>query len=171
MKTLHQNKGLYIGRFQPFHLGHLSAIKQALEQVERLYIGIGSSQYHHTEENPFTTEEREKMIELTLKEAKIFDKCQIFLIPDIHAEEKWVEHVKKLIPPFDMVFVGNEGPVKTLFEKAGTKVQSVKQELDISATEVRKRIKSNQEWQRLVSPTTAEYLQTVGSMERIKKLG
>ena len=35
--------GFLIGRFQPFHLGHLEAVKFALSNVNHLYIGIGSS--------------------------------------------------------------------------------------------------------------------------------
>ena len=35
--------GFLIGRFQPFHLGHLEAIKFALSKAEHLHIGIGSS--------------------------------------------------------------------------------------------------------------------------------
>ena len=34
-KTL---RGLYIGRFQPFHNGHLQAIKYVLENVDELVI-------------------------------------------------------------------------------------------------------------------------------------
>jgi len=51
---------LFIGRFQPFHSGHLDAIKQISE--EEIIIGIGSSQYSKTEENPYSFEERKKMI-------------------------------------------------------------------------------------------------------------
>ena len=35
--------GFLIGRFQPFHLGHVEAVKFALSNVDYLYIGIGSS--------------------------------------------------------------------------------------------------------------------------------
>ncbi len=35
--------GLLIGRFQPFHLGHLEAFRFALSKVDKLWIGIGSS--------------------------------------------------------------------------------------------------------------------------------
>ncbi|MBP1357507.1 MAG: adenylyltransferase/cytidyltransferase family protein, partial [Sulfolobus sp.] len=41
-------RGLYPGRFQPFHLGHLSVIKWALERVNELIILIGSAQESHT---------------------------------------------------------------------------------------------------------------------------
>ena len=54
--------GFLICRFQPFHLGHLEAIKFALGKVEHLHVGIGSSNKSHEERNPFTADERKKMI-------------------------------------------------------------------------------------------------------------
>ena len=50
--------GFLIGRFQPFHLGHLEAIKFALSKVEHLHVGIGSSNKSHEKRNPFTADER-----------------------------------------------------------------------------------------------------------------
>ncbi|MBI5133324.1 MAG: adenylyltransferase/cytidyltransferase family protein, partial [Thaumarchaeota archaeon] len=35
--------GLLVGRFQPFHNGHLHAVKFALTKVEMLWIAIGSA--------------------------------------------------------------------------------------------------------------------------------
>ena len=32
--------GLLIGRFQPFHLGHLDALRFALTKVENLWLGL-----------------------------------------------------------------------------------------------------------------------------------
>lgn len=34
-------RGLFVGRFQPFHLGHLHVIKELLEKVDELIIAIG----------------------------------------------------------------------------------------------------------------------------------
>ena len=51
-------RGLFIGRFQPFHLGHLKDIKRAIQEVDELVIGVGSSNEECTKENPFTVEER-----------------------------------------------------------------------------------------------------------------
>jgi len=45
--------GLIIGRFQPFHKGHLHAIEHALKEVDELIIAVGSSQYVNTEDNPW----------------------------------------------------------------------------------------------------------------------
>lgn len=53
-------KGLFIGRFQPFHLGHISAIKQGLEVAEKLVLVIGSANRNFDLVNPLTFFERKK---------------------------------------------------------------------------------------------------------------
>ena len=59
-------KGLILGRFQPFHLGHLSVIQEILnEQIEPI-ICIGSAQKGNTKDNPFTTVERKTMIKAVM---------------------------------------------------------------------------------------------------------
>ena len=91
--------GFYTGRFQPFHLGHLSAINQALDEVDFLYIGIGSAQYNHTVDNPFTAEERTNYIRKSLLENEISkDQFEIIPIPDIHSNSDWPAHVQNLVP-------------------------------------------------------------------------
>ena len=35
--------GLYIGRFQPFHNGHLSVVREALKHCNNLIIVVGSA--------------------------------------------------------------------------------------------------------------------------------
>lgn len=53
---------VFIGRFQPFHVGHLEVIQSALEQAENVLVLVGSSNQPRTEKNPFTFEERRRMI-------------------------------------------------------------------------------------------------------------
>ena len=55
-------KALFIGRFQPFHLGHLLLLQRLSKQYDEFIIGIGSSQYQNTYDNPFSEEERRQMI-------------------------------------------------------------------------------------------------------------
>ncbi|MBU1683343.1 nicotinamide-nucleotide adenylyltransferase [Patescibacteria group bacterium] len=162
--------GLYTGRFQPFHLGHLSAVKQALNDVDFLYIGIGSAQYSHKEYNPFTADERKEMIEKALEENQIpKDRYKIIPIPDIHDNTAWPGHVEALVPEFDIVFVGDDGLVKELFEKhTGIPVKIVNRELDISATKIREAIVNNEDWGKYLSHSTAEYLGGIGGVERVK---
>ena len=72
-------RGLFIGRFQPFHLGHLQDIKDALKEVDELLIGIGSSNEERTKENPFTVNERVKMADSVLLKNGI---SKYFIFPE-----------------------------------------------------------------------------------------
>jgi len=53
---------IFIGRFQPAHNAHIEIIREALKLAERVIILIGSSFQPRTHKNPFTAEEREKLI-------------------------------------------------------------------------------------------------------------
>lgn len=53
---------VFIGRFQPFHSGHLSVVKQALKQTKRLLILVGSANVAPDTRNPFTFDQRAAMI-------------------------------------------------------------------------------------------------------------
>ncbi len=123
---------LFIGRFQPFHSGHLDAIKQISE--EEIIIGIGSSQYSKTEENPYSFEERKKMIKKSLAGLNI--NYRIIAIPDIHDAKNWVAHVKKIVGKFDVVYTGNNF-VKQLFEEKKYKVKPIKIKIKTSGSEIR----------------------------------
>ena len=80
------NRGLYVGRFQPFHLGHLGAIKAVLKEVDELIIVIGSAQYSHNFNNPFTAGERLSYDSyMPCKKAKVdYSKLWIVPVPDVH---------------------------------------------------------------------------------------
>lgn len=53
---------VFVGRFQPFHLGHKAVIDKALELSKNVLILVGSSGSARTTRNPFTFAEREDMI-------------------------------------------------------------------------------------------------------------
>lgn len=142
-------KALFIGRFQPFHLGHLDALKQISEN--EIIIGIGSSQYSQTEENPYSFIERKKMIEMILKYIPN-KKIKIIAIPDIQDPPNWVEHVKNLIPNFDIVYTGNDFVAK-LFQSKNYPVQPITIQQKISGTEIRQMMKKNNpDWKKLIPP-------------------
>lgn len=54
--------GVFIGRFQPFHYGHLHVIKAALQVCARLIIIVGSANRAATVRNPFTYAERRALL-------------------------------------------------------------------------------------------------------------
>jgi len=61
-------RAFFIGRFQPFHLGHMEVLRKILKEVEELIVGVGSAQESHTIENPFTAGERILMVSRALDE-------------------------------------------------------------------------------------------------------
>ncbi|HJJ33958.1 MAG TPA: adenylyltransferase/cytidyltransferase family protein, partial [Methanocorpusculum sp.] len=55
-------RGLYIGRFQPFHNGHKAVAEYIAEEADELIVGIGSPQISHEPQHHFTAGERILMI-------------------------------------------------------------------------------------------------------------
>jgi cytidyltransferase-like protein len=74
MADVTAKNGVFYGRFQPFHIGHLNAVKMCLERCETLYIGIRifetiasfdiSQLKKSSGENPFSFEERMRTFSL-----------------------------------------------------------------------------------------------------------
>lgn len=54
--------GLYVGRFQPIHLGHYNIIDSMLRSCEKVIIAVGSAQEWGTERNPFSYGLRSSLI-------------------------------------------------------------------------------------------------------------
>lgn len=69
---------VYIGRFQPFHNGHLALLKQALAAAPLCVVVIGSAFQARSPKNPFTWEERAEMARLALPEA---DRARVLFLP------------------------------------------------------------------------------------------
>ena len=43
--------GVFLGRFQPFHIGHMSIVEEILQHHERRVLVIGSAEKSVTDEN------------------------------------------------------------------------------------------------------------------------
>ena len=160
--------GLFIGRFQPFHKGHLKDIKAALKECDELIIAIGSSQHSHTPDNPFSFEERVRMIGDTLS-AEGVEHYTIFAVPDINYDARWVEHVETLVPKFDVIYTGNMKTEK-LFRQRYHEVKRVEVVPGINSTTIRKRMISDRGWQSLVPEQAVNYIEDINGVKRIKEI-
>lgn len=163
-------KALFIGRFQPFHKGHLKIIQNISKEYDEIIIGIGSSQYDSTLENPFTANERKKMIKNTLKQNDIKN-FKILLIPDIHNPPKWVNHVVSIISDFDVV-ITNNSLTKRLFSEKGYIVKKtfLYDRNKYSGENIRNKIKKNETWSELVPEEVYTLIKEVNGEERLRKL-
>jgi len=162
--------GLLIGRFQPFHLGHLDAVLFGLSRTENLFVGIGSSNKSNERRNPFSAEERTEMI-ISSIESSMIDRLKIFDIPDVDNHEKWTFEIDQIVPKYDVVFTNDEF-TKTLFEKRKINVVSVvlKDREKFSGTNVRQLITDDKNWQDLVPHGTRKVLDKINAIERLKNL-
>lgn len=163
-------KALFIGRFQPFHNGHLKVIKTLSKEFEEVAIGIGSSQYRDTVDNPFSYNERRLMIDRALEEENIKN-YKILDIPDIHNPPKWVDHVLSIFPDFDVV-ISNNPFTKKLFEEKDYKVRKTKlyNKNEYSGKEIRRRILNNESWEKLVPKPVFKVIKEIDGVSRIKKI-
>lgn len=164
-------KALFIGRFQPFHCGHLEVIKLLCKEYEKVIIGIGSSQYKEMMDNPFSFDERKTMIQAALELEKIRN-IQIHAIPDIHDPPNWVAHVESLIDDFDIVITNNSFTTN-LFREKGYLVKGTKifQRDMYSGKEIRRRIIYDESWEHLVPQQIANFIHKINGVSRIKKFG
>ena len=165
-------RGVFVGRFQPFHKGHLEAVKDILAEVDELIIVVGSPQYSHRKDNPFTAGERISMIKQALEEEKIsLSQCWIIPVPDVHVHMVWVAQVVGYTPKFDTIHT-NEPVTRRLFLEKGFKVKPVpfhKREI-YSATEIRKRMLKGENWKELVPNSVAKFIEEIQGVERLKDL-
>ena len=162
--------GFLIGRFQPFHLGHLEAIKFALSNVEHLHVGIGSSNKSNEERNPFTADERKEMI-LSSIDDTIAKRLSIHFIPDVDDHSKWTHLVDEIIPEYDVVF-SNDDFTHELYGKRGKSIISVdlKSRSNLSGTNIRNLILTDQNWKEFVPSGTRDVLSQIDGKKRLQDL-
>jgi nicotinamide-nucleotide adenylyltransferase len=166
------NRGLYVGRFQPFHTGHLEAIKEVLEEVDEVVIVIGSAQYSHNVHNPFTAGERLVMIRRALQEASVdYSKLWVVPVPDVHLHMLWVSALEGYTPRFNIVY-SNEPLTRRLFMEKGYKVKSVRffQRKLYTSTQVRERMLKGDNWTALVPKSVADFINEIDGVNRLRDL-
>ena len=110
---------LFIGRFQPFHNGHLYCLKKCLEIADKVIIAVGSSQESGTTNNPWDYKIRKRMVCEVVREMRVEDRIsRICSCPDNPSDRAWLADLKKRAGEFDVV-VSNNDWVLSIFRDAG----------------------------------------------------
>jgi nicotinamide-nucleotide adenylyltransferase len=156
-------RGLIVGRFQPFHNGHMELIRHIMKTFEpaELIVGIGSAQESYTLRHPFTAGES-------------FEKVSRFVvvpIEDIDRHALWVSHVESLLPDFKQVYT-NDPLNKVLFKEAGYEVPDLPKfnRGTYQGTEIRRRMIAGEEWRDLVPLPVFKFLEDIHAEERLRLL-
>ena len=162
--------GLLIGRFQPFHLGHLEALRFALSKVDKLWVGLGSSNRPVEKDNPFTAQQRKEMILSSIDES-MKGKISIYFIPDVDNHIQWIEKIDTIVPKFNIIF-SNDDLTKHLYSKRNTKVLGIPflNRESLSGTNIRDLILNDQKWEDFVPDGTRNFLKNTSAKELLKNL-
>ena len=165
-------RGLFVGRFQPIHKGHVTALKRVLSEVDEIVIVIGSAQRSHELRDPFTAGERIMMVRAALQEADV-NPIDYYLIPvpDASMHAVWVAEIDSYSPPFETVY-SNDPLTCRLFRERDRPVKAVPllDRTTYSGTEVRRRILAGGDWRALVPTSVIRVIDEIHGVDRIREL-
>lgn len=152
--------GLLVGRFQPFHRGHLHAVRYALDRSDLLHVAVGSAGAARSARNPFTADERRRMIGACVESARL----RVFEVPDYGDHSRWAAHVARSAPGFGAVFT-NDPRTRGVYEGLGVEVIPVPFEDrgNLSGTRVRRLLGTGGDWRALVPEGARAVLEEIGA--------
>ena len=163
-------RALTMGRFQPFHLGHLHLVKQILAEYDEVIIAITSSQFNYLEKDPFTAGERIEMIHQSLKDEKIdLSKCFIVTLENQFNIATWASYLKSSLPKFDKVISGNQY-VSMLLADSGIEVIHPKflEREKYTGSKIRQMIIQDNSWENFVPKAVSKIIHEINGVQRLK---
>lgn len=174
--------GVVLGRFQPFHKGHLSYIQKALKRCETLYIGITTpgpvlTLYEPQDlnrlgrsNNPFKFSERKQMITKALETEDINLKRIKYIEFKPYKIKEWFLKVPIDAVYFLLLLSPNEKQKVKDMKAQGLKVVILgnKRSRRHKAFDIRSKIIQNKPWKHLVPASVYEYLLRINTPKRLK---
>jgi len=167
---------VYIGRFQPFHLGHAKCLKKVREKYRNVIIGIGSAQHERSARNPLSYAERKSIVGAAIVELLVDGSLEfdnVFMIPifDIGADDAWMDTIQMIVGKGLFSIYSNNDWVRSLAERWGVPVEDKMERYgeDIRASTVRSMIQNgNDAWTGLV-PASCAALLKAGKLDDVIK--
>ena len=85
---------VFIGRFQPFHMGHKAVVDEALKRAENVIMLIGSANMPRSLRNPFTVAERSQMIKGAYSKKEAARIHCVGLDDALYNDTLWLQYVQ-----------------------------------------------------------------------------
>jgi len=160
-------RGFLIGRFQPFHNGHVQIVERIATEVDELVVGIGSAGDSHSVRNPFTAGERIMMITKTLEATEMV--TYTVPIEDLNRNSVWVSHVRSMSPRFDVAYSNNPLVIR-LFTEAGVEVRQTPMynRDDLKGSEIRDLMIEGGNWEEYLPEPVVEVVEEVNGIDRLR---
>lgn len=142
------NVGVFIGRFQPLHVGHISIIAYMQKQYDHLVILVGSANQRPSTKNPFSFEQRKAWLEHSFADltgANTTQKISVLPLNDYrYNEKKWEAELNRQVlsattEADNVTLVGYEKDDSSYYLKSFSQwgYDEVPQSVKISATPIR----------------------------------
>jgi nicotinamide-nucleotide adenylyltransferase len=159
-------RGILIGRFQPFHEGHMRVVEDIIDEVDELVLGIGSADASHEPRNPFTAGERIMMIQNTL--ASLETTTYVVPLDDMDRNSVWVSHVESMSPWFDVAYSNNPLVIR-LFREDGIDVHQTEMfdRENLKGSEIRELMARDGDWEQFVPDAVVEVVEEVDGISRV----
>ncbi len=157
-------RGLIIGRFQPFHNGHLAMIQDAAQYLDELIVVIGSGDRAYDLDNPFTAGERVEMVGRALDGLANgrSQPVKVWIVPldDLNDNSLWAHRVLSRVPRVDVLYSNNAKVLRLFRETAGIKGKPLRMfDRDrFSARMVRDALIHKKPWEEQVPPAVAHFI-------------
>lgn len=162
-------RGLMMGRFQPFHLGHLDLVQQILKECDEVIILVTSAQFNYLEKDPFTAGERIEMIHNSLKDSSVdLSRCIILSLENQFNIATWGSYLGSMLPHFEKVYSGNDY-VKMLLEDSNIDVikPTFLDRDAYNATKIRSMIISGENWEKFVPLAVSTFIKKINGKNRL----
>lgn len=152
MNNYKYKTGLYVGRFQPLHIGHTQIIDKMLDECKTVIIAVGSAQESGTERNPLSFVLRRLLIHETY--LRYADRIIILPINDRQTysdDPTWGDYLLNNVydqcglKP-DVIYEGEENVRTNWYDNYDIPVIKVPRTIfQVSGTEVRQALLDNSE--------------------------
>ena len=103
---------VYIGKFSPFHDGHLETLKLALSKAKQVIMVIGSANSARTPKVPWSVEDRKELIEWACIDSGIAQRGKaeayytgihyVFAEDRLYNENKWIQYIQSKVDAITM---------------------------------------------------------------------
>lgn len=162
---------VYIGRFQPFHNGHLRLVKDIVKEYPySLYLAVPTVGGALTHANPFTAAERVQMIRACIQHFGLPVRATQFQV--LTETDKRPLHIRvaEAIPDFELVFSGQEHTLSPFLRHGYSVVRLVPPDHRISGSRVRALMLEGGNWEKLVPFPVADYIKQRSLDQRLLQL-
>lgn len=169
---------IFIGRFSPFHLGHNVILKRGLEIAEKVVVVLGSHNRAKNTKNPWTTDERIAMINVSLSDDERKRIIFVGMKDYLYNDSMWVVAMQNKIAEAtneseDIAIIGYESDASSYYIKLFPKWKyySCPTKYDFHSTKIRDYIFTlDYSYKECVAPATAVYIEEWSKKDTFKAL-